>query len=214
VAGLTAIAPDDIIRRAERARRRSARIRNGVIATMLLLVAGGVFFGWRSYRAEQIAAEQQVQLNEIETLVAKYSAANPAQAGAPDGRASLKQAITAIANGSAADARYAKALELLKEGKPAEAEPLLKAVAEEKAARLKHDAKQAAVAFRNLGAIAGLADPRRAREHYARALEVDPDNVEALVWAANFEQRAVIWGHARDVLRATPPSRCPPCVGM
>src|SRR5262245_30521548 len=38
VAGLTGVSPDDIFRRAERARRRSARVRNGVIAVLALLV--------------------------------------------------------------------------------------------------------------------------------------------------------------------------------
>ncbi|MCB1549796.1 MAG: toll/interleukin-1 receptor domain-containing protein, partial [Hyphomicrobiaceae bacterium] len=38
VAGLTGVAPDDIFRRAERARRRSARVRNGIIAVLALLV--------------------------------------------------------------------------------------------------------------------------------------------------------------------------------
>jgi tetratricopeptide (TPR) repeat protein len=50
------------------------------------------------------------------------------------------------------------------------------------AKRAKTEAKQAAEAYRNLGAIAGLADPKRAREVYQRAVELDPDNVDALLW--------------------------------
>jgi hypothetical protein len=43
VAGLTGLAPDDIFRRAERARRRSVRIRNSIIGVLaLLVVAAGL----------------------------------------------------------------------------------------------------------------------------------------------------------------------------
>jgi tetratricopeptide (TPR) repeat protein len=66
---------------------------------------------------------------------------------------------------------------------------LFRAVAEEKAARvradrarLEKDSKAAAAAYRNLGAIAGLGDPKRAREAYAKALEYDGDDPEALYW--------------------------------
>ena len=37
-------------------------------------------------------------------------------------------------------------------------------------------------AIRDLGALAGLGDPKRARQAYARALEFEPDNSEALYW--------------------------------
>jgi tetratricopeptide (TPR) repeat protein len=42
------------------------------------------------------------------------------------------------------------------------------------------DRKEAAVAYRNLGAIAGLADPKRALEAYEKALALDPDDIESL----------------------------------
>jgi tetratricopeptide (TPR) repeat protein len=82
-----------------------------------------------------------------------------------------------------------KALDLLKANKPQDAEPLFQTVAEEKAARvrtdrarLEKDSKAAAAAYRNLGAIAGLGDPKRAREAYAKALEYDGEDPEALYW--------------------------------
>src|SRR5262249_16900718 len=62
-------------------------------------------------------------------------------------------------------------------------------VAEERAARvrtdrarLEKDSKAAAAAYRNLGAIAGLGDPKRAREAYAKALDFDSEDLEALYW--------------------------------
>jgi tetratricopeptide (TPR) repeat protein len=87
------------------------------------------------------------------------------------------------------DERLQKALDLLKANKPQDAEPLFQTVAEEKAARVRADtarlekhSKDAAAAYRNLGAIAGLGDPRRAQEAYAKALEFDGEDLEALYW--------------------------------
>src|SRR5580700_2996069 len=70
----------------------------------------------------------------------------------------------------------------------AEATPLLNAVAEDKTAlakqetaRAEKDRKEAAIAYRNLGAIAGLRDPKRALEAYEKAVELDPDDLESLL---------------------------------
>ena len=121
---------------------------------------GGLF--WQS-------TQQKQTLNEISALVDKYSIVTPAQAAIPGAKQSLTEAITAIAQGAATDPRYAQALALLKAGKPNEAEPLLKAVAEDKERRADKDAKDAAAAYRNLASIAAVSDPGRARDYYARA---------------------------------------------
>ena len=65
------------------------------------------------------AQHHQQKLSEVEALVAKYSAIAPTET-VPGARESLTEAITAIAEGKATDQRYARALELLKAGKPAE----------------------------------------------------------------------------------------------
>ncbi|HTR13960.1 MAG TPA: hypothetical protein VMI72_12075, partial [Roseiarcus sp.] len=127
-------------------------------------------------------------LAEIDALVAKYSATE-AQA-APGAKQSLTAAITAIAEGAAADPRYAKALDLLKAGKAAEAEPLLKAVAEDKAKRAEKDAKDAAAAYRNLAAIVAVSDPKRAREYYAEAARLDPSDIGGMFQNGWFQQDA------------------------
>ena len=139
---------------------------------MAALLIGGSLLGWQSYRQRQTIAE-------VEALVAKYSAVSAVGTGAGSDQ-SLATAITAIAEGAAGDARYAKALDLLKAGKPTEAEPLLKAVAEEEKMRAARGNTRAAAAFKNLGAVARLTDPKRAREYYAEATALDPDDVEDL----------------------------------
>jgi Tfp pilus assembly protein PilF len=69
-------------------------------------------------------------------------------------------------------------------------------------ARLKADSLDAAAAYRNLGAIAGLRDPKRAREAYGRAVALDPDDREALYWHAWLQLLAGDLGLAdRDLKR-------------
>jgi len=52
--------------------------------------------------------------------------------------------------------------------------------ARQETARAEKDRKEAAIAFRNLGAIAGLRDPKRALEAYETAVDLDPDDLESL----------------------------------
>jgi tetratricopeptide (TPR) repeat protein len=110
----------------------------------------------------------------------------------------LKKAVVAIDEGAKVDSRYAQALELLKAGKPSEAEPLLKAVAEEKMKGADNATKVAAAAYRNLASIAAVSDPGRAREYYAKAAELDPDNIDGMLWNGWYQLEA----GKRDVARA------------
>ena len=183
VAGLTGLAPDDVYRRAERARRRQNRLRAAVGAVIFVLAVAGGGAYWQS-------RQQKQTLDEIAALVDRYSLVSSAEAAVPGARAGLTQAITAIAEGSATDPRYAKALELLKAGKPAEAEPLLKAVADDKATRANKDAKDAAAAYRNLASITAVSDPARAREYYADAAQLDPSDVTGMLQNGWFQQQA------------------------
>src|SRR5262249_24499272 len=144
-------------------------------------------------------------------LVDKCSAVTPAEAAVPGAKQSLTAALTAIAEGAATDPRYAQALALLKAGKPAEAEPLLKAVAEDKAKRADKDAKDAAAAYRDLASIALVSDPGRARDYYAQAARLDPSNVEGMLvngWLQDEAGRldAAEAAYARVVAMAKPGS--------
>lgn len=83
-----------------------------------------------------------------------------------------------------------QALVLLKANKITEATQLLKAFAGDKEARAEQataqadrDRKEAAIAYRDLGAIAVLRDPKRALEAYERAVALDPDDLESVYWA-------------------------------
>ena len=183
IAGLTGLAPDDVYRRAERARRRQGRLRATVAAVIVALAVVGSGFYWQSL-------QQRKTLIEIAALVDKYSLATPTLAAVPGAKQSLTQAITAIAEGAATDPRYAQALALLKAGEPNEAEPLLKAVAESREKRADKDAKDAAEAYRNLASIAAVSDPGRARDYYARAARLDPSDVHGMFENGWFQQQA------------------------
>ena len=183
VAGLTGLAPDDLYGRAERERRRQRRLHTAVAAVIVALTVGGGGVFWRSHQQKQT-------LDEIAALVDQYSVVTPAQTVGPGAKQSLTEAITAIAEGAAVDPRYAKALALLKADKPDEAEPLLKAIAEDKERRADKDAKDAAAAYRNLASIAAVSEPGRAREYYSRAARLDPSDVHGMLENGWFQEQA------------------------
>jgi tetratricopeptide (TPR) repeat protein/pimeloyl-ACP methyl ester carboxylesterase len=126
-------------------------------------------------------AEQGKQIDQI------LQALNETRTGTPPpgSDAALRQAVTNLVDGTS-DPRYAEAVELLKKGRAAEAEPLLKAVAEEKEHSAQADAKAAAAAYSNLASISAATDHKRAQEYYAKAASLDPTNIEALYYSGLF----------------------------
>ena len=97
------------------------------------------------------------QIAEFADEVATRLNANRTTPGVADAERSVAQAVSNITAGAeAGDASLRQALDLLVAGKSDEAEPLLQAFAETKAAQIARDREEAAIAYRNLGAIAGL----------------------------------------------------------
>ena len=131
-------------------------------------------------------AEKDKQISKLLALLDEKRT-TPAPPGAEQ---ELKKAVVAINEGATSDSRYAQALDFLKAGKPAQAEPLLKIVAEDKVRNAVDANREAAAAYRNLASIAAVSDPGRAREYYARAAELDPNNVEGLAWNGLYQREA------------------------
>jgi tetratricopeptide (TPR) repeat protein len=144
---------------------------------------------------EQIEQIQKPLTEQLATKDAQIAALtqmllekNPA--AGPGAQRAVGAAVMSIAQGAAeGDPRLKQALGLLKENKIAEAAQLLNAVAQEKTARAEQaatpaetDLNEAATAYRNLGAIAALRDPKKALEAYAKAVELNPDDKESLYW--------------------------------
>src|SRR5215467_14147608 len=133
-------------------------------------------------RANEKLDAQSRKLDELNVLVRQLTADRKGAVG-PEAEQAVTIAITGAQQDAAAgDLRLQRALDLLKANKIVEAEAVFRAVAEEKAARIKLDRKDAATAFRNLGAIAGLGDPKRALDAYVRAVELDPDDLDSMLW--------------------------------
>jgi tetratricopeptide (TPR) repeat protein len=170
------------------ARDRSLRLRKtavfAAICAMFILTAGAVVFSIFAYQARNAAVRQRAEvLRGVDTLVAKLSV------GSTDvDKQALSAALSSIAAGAAqGDERLQSALNLLKENKVAEAETLLRAIAEEKAARAQNDRRDAAVAWRNLATSVGLSDPKRALDAYKKAAELDPDDIESTFWIGRIQ---------------------------
>jgi tetratricopeptide (TPR) repeat protein len=150
-----------------------------------IILAGKQETRERDRLAREETRDKQLKAEIVQSLLG----IGGAQA-APGAAKAVGDAVAEAQEGAAqGDERLQKALDLLKANKPQDAEPLFRTVAEEKAARvrtdrarLEKDSKAAAAAYRNLGAIAGLGDPKRAREAYAKALEYDGDDPEAFYW--------------------------------
>ena len=136
-------------------------------------------------QGDQLAAKD-AQIAELHKIIEMLVEKNPS--AAPGTQQAVSAAVGSIAQGAAeGHPRLQEALDLLKKNKIAEATQLLNAVAEDKSTQAEKDRKEAAIAYRNLGAIAGLRDPQAARQAYAKAVALDPDNAEGLYWDGWFQ---------------------------
>jgi len=107
---------------------------------------------------------------------------------APGSEQALAEAIYAAEKqAEAGPPRAEEALALLAAGKLAEATALFEAEAVEKKTASRASAEEAATAYRNLGAIAGLADPKHALEAYEEAVALDPDDIQSLFWTGRIQ---------------------------
>ena len=133
-------------------------------------------------------ADQNAKLDDVKALVQQLLAQSATKT-APGAEQAIGAAIAAADKGAAAgDERMKQALALLQANKVDEAVALFQAVAVDKEAKAKQNAQEAAAAYRNLGAIAGLRDPKRALDAYSKAIENDPNDVRSLLWVGWLEQ--------------------------
>ena len=137
---------------------------------------------------EQIE-EQKRQIREKEQenreLAARFASQRTTPAPLPGADQQLENSVVSV--GKDADPRAAQALELYKADKPSEAEQLLKAVAEDKEKSAGNLSKDAAAAYRNLAAITGVFNPGGAREYYSKAAQLDPDNIDGVIWSGWYQ---------------------------
>jgi hypothetical protein len=114
VARLIGLGTDEVFRRAERERRRQARVRMAVLAVIVALGVGGGLVTWHARQSDR-------QLADVEAIVAQVLPVNSAMAAVPGERENLTRRITAIAANGGTDPRNTRALELIKAGQTAAA---------------------------------------------------------------------------------------------
>jgi tetratricopeptide (TPR) repeat protein len=149
------------------------------------------------------------KLDELKALM-QQAVAQTTRPISPGTEQAVGEAIAGAAKGAAAgDDRLQKALDLLKQQKLGAAEAMFSQVAADRAARIRQDSKDAATAYRNLGAIAGLSDAKQALDAYTEAAKLDPADIESQYWIAWFQQETGNIPEAeatyREVLARVPP---------
>jgi tetratricopeptide (TPR) repeat protein len=208
LAGLLGLSFDDVAKREAIADARRIKIMASAAAVFIVVTMVAGYFVWHaSEQSRREAAlieeqkrrddEQRKRDEEFRTQLAAMQADYRALAGklvggapqaAPGQAQAVREAVAATVQGAAeGDERLKRALALLDENKIEEASVLLRQVAEEKEQAAKISSREAAAAYRHLGAIAGLADPKRALEAYEKALQLDPDDVDSLVGAGQLQ---------------------------
>jgi tetratricopeptide (TPR) repeat protein len=173
VARLIGLSTDDVFRRAERARRRAARIRSAVAASIVALAIGGGATAWLWRDAATVVVSYTAALDRY---CQDYLKNFKTECDREDLGATFKRIADAAAAGE--DPRNAQILTLIEAGRSAEAAPLMRALAAEEAARGKAQVKRAAQRYRDSGRIAFSTDPKTALADYTRAVELDADEPE------------------------------------
>jgi tetratricopeptide (TPR) repeat protein len=189
IAALLGLPPEQVYRRVERERKRVFRRRVLVAVVVAALVAGGGVAVWKWLGAEEVAATHGRSLAELHELALNYiRLTNPAAAvdarSVEDLVGTLRRIDQEAATG---DFRKAEVLNRIAAGDTVGALALQETVAkdaevavERARARVAEAAKKAAEEYRTAARLAGHGDPKRAREAYAAALRLDPDDVGSL----------------------------------
>ncbi len=199
VAALIGVPPDEVFRRAERERKRQARIRNAIAASVVILAGVGGYFAYRSQRFADISQQQSLVITDTAAKCASRLPAGQSATGPQNALEACIKAMEAYQKGAATDPRDAETVRLINQGKPEEAERLqLEAAQDDEAAGLAR-IKKAAERYRGIAATAGLADPKKARENYAKAAKLDPANINGMLWHAYMEREA---GNLAEAARA------------
>jgi tetratricopeptide (TPR) repeat protein len=183
VAALIGVPSDEVYRRAERERKRQVRNRNAITAAILLLAIGGGYFMYSAQHRGGI-------LIDTAAACTRYLPKDKAPAGPQDALGQCIAALQTLQKGAATDPRDAEILKLIEQGKKDEAEKLqVEAAEDDEAAGLARN-KKAAERYRGIAATAGLADPKKARDYFAKAAKLDPDNIHGMARHADMERYA------------------------
>ncbi|MES9902174.1 MAG: tetratricopeptide repeat protein [Sedimenticola sp.] len=149
-------------------------LRYGFIIGLVTIIAG---FGLQFFKVHRTTLTPADVADIVEKLQAGHqSELTRIEANRSDWKQQASEAVEALAKlqgGKEAPPGVNEALKLLKQGKTGAAEAVFRNVI----SRKDLDIKEAAAAFRHLGAIAFLSDTQQALSAYKRATELEPDNI-------------------------------------
>ena len=154
-------------------------LRYGFVIALVVILSGFGLQLFKTYREtqppvdvgaiiEQMAARHRQELAQMESHY---------QGEVGDWKHQAEQAVAALASlrGQAdAPPGIEQAVAMLEKGQTEKAEAIFQAIAERK----EKDVKQAAAAYRHLGALAFLGDTQKALTAYRRATELEPGNAD------------------------------------
>ena len=186
IAALLGLPPERIYQRLVRERKRLFWRRVQVAVLVVLLAAGGGYAGWMWWTKHEEVQVQGRSLAELQELALKYiRLTNPAAAADARSVEDLVGTFRRMDQEAAAgNARKAEIIRRINAGDAAGALALQETIAKDAEAAVERDrarvaeaAKKAAEEYRAVARLAGHGDPKRAREAYASALRLDPDDV-------------------------------------
>lgn len=163
-----------------RPEERGLVVRRGLLVALMIVASAGAaivsYLYWDAYRLRQDQALEA-------TMVERYRNSGPIAESLPGVALDLSRAVRTVVARSRRDPAFAVALKHLKAGAPKEAEASLRsAVQVEASGNRATDGRERLEAHFALGTIAALSDPERARDSFAKAVELDETDRDSQFW--------------------------------
>jgi len=224
IAALLGLPPEQVYRRLERERRRVfwRQVKWAAVIVLLAVVAGYAGWMWWTKHGKleeqtrvveaktREVAETTRSLEELQTLALNYiRLTNPAAAADARSVDDLMQTLRRIDQEAAAgDTRKAEVLRRIAAGDAAGALALQEEIARDAKVAIGRDrtalaekSRKAAEEYRTVARLADYGDPKRAREAYAEALRLDPDDVGSWMQVAYLQFQAGALAEAETAYR-------------
>ncbi len=212
IAALLGLPPEQVYRRVERERKRLFWRRVQVAVLVVLLAAGGGYAGWMWWTKHEEVQVQRRSFAELQALALKYiRLTNPAAAADARSVGDLVRTLRRLDEEAASgDSRKAEVLTRIAAGDTAGALALQEVIAKDAEAAVERDrarvveaTKKAAEEYRTAARLAGFGDPKRAREAYASALRLDPEDVGSWMKLGELQWSAGALAEAEAAYRRT-----------
>ena len=183
VASLIGLSQEEVFEGAERERKRQALVRDAIAVGVIILAGVGGYFAHHSQK-------QSFVITDTAAKCARRSPTADAEAGPQNALEQCIKALEAYQKGAETDPRDAETVRLINQDKPEEAERLQREAAHDDETAEPARTKKAAERYRAIAATAGLNDPKKARAYYAKAAQLDPENINGMFRHASMEQQA------------------------